>query len=126
MDFFGMQHGLHHGAIGVAADDNVGDFQHRHRILNSGCAVTLHRARGATMLPAFRRIKSSPGSVCVSSVGSTRESEQVMKRARGVWFSESRVKSALFYPNTSVRNFRKPLTSFSIARFLASVYRLPL
>ena len=62
------------------------------------------------MLPAFRRMKSAPGSVCVRRVGSTRESEQVMK-------------SAFFFPKTSVRNLKNPLTSFSsiVARLSSPV-----
>ncbi len=54
--------------------------------------------------------------LCDGGWGSTRESEQVMKSARGAWFSESLVKRSFFLPNTSVRNFRNPLTSFSIVR----------
>ena len=37
------------------------------------------------MLPALRRMNSSPGSVWVSRFGSMRESEQVMNSASGFW-----------------------------------------
>lgn len=61
MDVFGMQHGLHHGAIGVAVDDNVGDFQHRHRILNSGRAAALHGAIGRHHVAGIPENKELPG-----------------------------------------------------------------
>ena len=45
---------------------------------------------GGTMLPALRRMNSSPGSVCVSKLGSMRESEHVMNSACGFWPSTRR------------------------------------
>ena len=73
------------------------------------------------MLPAFLSIKSSPGSAWVSNVGSTRESEQVINSARGDCWLESLLNSALLFSNTSLRNFKKPLTSFSIIVFPAQL-----
>jgi hypothetical protein len=66
------------------------------------------------MLPAFLRIKSSPGSAWVSNVGSTRESEQVINSARGDCLLERLLNSALLFSNTPLRNFKMPLTSFSL------------
>ena len=59
------------------------------------------------MLPAFLRMKSSPGSDWVSRMGSTLESEQVMKSAREVWLSDSRVKN--FF------SFQRPRFSLPVA-----------
>jgi hypothetical protein len=76
---------------------------------------------GGTKFPAFLRMNNSPGSVWVSRVGSTRESEHVMNRARGDCWLERLLKRVLFSSNTSFRNRKKPLTSFSIIVFSSCV-----
>lgn len=52
------------------------------------------QAYGGTMLPAVRSSKSSPGRAPVISAGTTRESEQVMKRTCGDWPWASRANSS--------------------------------
>ena len=45
-DVFGVQHGLHYGAIGVAAHNNVWDLQDCQRIFDGRRAAALHGAVG--------------------------------------------------------------------------------
>src|SRR5579871_1885485 len=54
-----------------------------------------------TMLPALRITNSEPGSVCVSSSGTTRLSEQVTKSVLGFCAVDKRLKSALCCGKTS-------------------------
>src|ERR1700726_2986091 len=60
------------------------------------------------MLPAFRMTKRSPGSRCVSSSGTTRLSEQVMKSVRGFWVLARLLNSSKRFGKASRRNFKNP------------------
>lgn len=109
-----MQESPHDAAIGMAADDDVGNLQDSHRLFDGRRAPALHRAIGWYHVTGVSENEELAG-ICLrqeggidSRVGTGKE------KSGGAWFSESRVKSAFFLPNTSVRNFKNPLTSFSM------------
>src|SRR3954454_19127463 len=60
------------------------------------------------MLPIVRQTKSSPGSVNVMAVGTTRESQQVIKRVCGCCLEASCLKRFSKYGNSLVWNLSMP------------------
>ena len=109
--------------MGMAADDDVGNLQDGHSVFDGLRAVALHRAIGRYYVTGVSENEELAG-ICLrqeggidSRVGTGNE------KSGGGWFSESRVKIAFFLPNTSVRNFKKPLTSFPMRLVLPTARR---
>src|SRR3982751_6549888 len=60
------------------------------------------------MLPIVRQTKSSPGSVNLMALGTTRESQQVIKRVCGCCLQASCLKRLSKYGNSLVWNLSMP------------------